>query len=193
MAQMAQPCHRRICLGFQAVVAMCGICGQFLKHLTRMCQWSDILGHSRVHKNRATDGTDGHEALFLQRFPAVPCLWHLWSLRTCRISSAAPSQPSCSHFLHLLVASRSQLNGVGADRLILNQVTRPKSDLMIKRLAKSALQKLGDFETGRKRSLIFCTDDCDNPVDGSQSAQSDLISHLPVIRMSKEIVLRPNQ
>ncbi|WP_133239560.1 hypothetical protein [Pararhodobacter aggregans] len=75
-----------------------------------------------MYEKVTTDGTDGHEALFLQRFSAVAWLWHLWSVCACRILRVDPAGLSAPEFSTFFVLAGSDKIGGKFHQLINDQV-----------------------------------------------------------------------
>ena len=82
-----------------------------------------VIGLLRaMYEKVTTDGTDGHEVLFLQRFSAVAWLWHLWSVCACRIGRVDPAGLSAPEFSTFFVLAGGGKGSGKSDQLINDQV-----------------------------------------------------------------------
>lgn len=75
-----------------------------------------------MYEKVTTDGTNGHELLFLQRFSAVAWLWHLWSVCACRIGRVDPAGLSAPEFSTFFVLAGVGKGSGKSDQLINDQV-----------------------------------------------------------------------
>lgn len=75
-----------------------------------------------MYEKVTTDGTDGHEALFLQLFSAVVWLWHLWSVCVCRIRRVDLAGLSAPEFSTFFVLAGGGKGRGKSDHLINDQV-----------------------------------------------------------------------